>query len=716
MKHQTSEVHLRLSAIIFMLLLSVMSYGRKIYVSCNGSDSNTGTSLSPLKTIGGLQRFLSTVKDRNITVIFMEGRYECFRTFVVPTRFSSFTMKAAKANRIGITGSKTVAASSFQSVSDSFVIQRLRPEARGKVKVCNLKAQGITDYGDYFTPPPYGAHPHTPSHPLQLMVNGGTMPIARYPDEDWMKVGKVSDRGAISKIDGFKEPKDTTNRGGSFAYFDDEPKRWTHAEDVWLSGFFYWGWCREQVRVSEIDTLKHEFHLASALVYGIGAADNDEPEGMKAGSLSEVRRYYAFNLLEEISRPGEWYLDGSAGFLYWWPVDGYEKKDISVTVADRPFIVGEDVSNVTVSGFDFYGGKAGAVTLTGGGGNRIQSCSFTGFREAAVIIKGSGNRVENCSFDDVNGAVVAEGGDRKTLRSGGIVITDCLFSRFNNAAVRLQGVGTEISHCEFRDADNSAINFNGNDHVIEYNIFDSLFTNIGDDRNVVGMGRNPSYQGSEIRYNLFSNIGKEPNSCQSVYIDDGSCGTRVFGNIFYRAGSGKNACVYTNGGSYNCFENNIFIDNPIAYHLGNCFHWWAKERLVNYLAPDGDFTIALTKDVDIKSPIWRKRYPLLTNYFDDDPATPKGNVFRNNAVINSNTAVKGNRIEENVRRVQSRLTEDNYVVSGLNHTFGEWKRILSDGSFQKSVRQKLPEFRKIPFSEIGKRSQTEVESKVLRSY
>ena len=701
---KTQNIYHKLFLIALLLFFSTGSHCKTIYVSYGGSDTNQGTFSCPVKTIAGLERIISNLSDRHVTVVFSEGSYSCLKTFNIPPRFSSFIMKAAKGAHVEITGSCRIDASMFKPVTDSSVILRIKPEARNKVLACNLRDIGITDYGDYFTPSPYGAHSVTPLRPLLLVADGRIMPISQYPNDGWMKVGRVSDRGSISKIDGFREPNDTTNRGGTFAYFGDEPKRWAKATDVWLSGFFYWGWYREQARVSEIDTLKHEFRLASALRYGIAAADNDEPEGWAAGRFSDIRRFYAFNLLEEIDRPGEWYLDRSTGILYWWPVDDYKNNVISVIVANEPLICGDGVSNATVSGLHFVGGKSGAIVFTGGKGNTIESCSFYGFRETAVVIRGNGNHVENCNFSDINGAVVAEGGNRRTLQSGQIVISDCMFNRYTNTAVDLQGVGTKITHCEFHNADNSAISFKGNDHIIEYCVFDSIFNHSGDDQNVVGMGRNPSYQGSVIRYNLFSNIGKQPNSCQAVYIDDGSCGVSVFGNVFYRAGSGKNACVYTNGGSYNHFENNIFIDNPVAYHLGNCFHWWAKDRLRNYLSPGGDFVIALTKDVDIRSNIWRKRYPLLYNYFDDDPATPKGNTFINNVVINSAMVVRGDTIEPNVRYVQSREAVDNYLHNGVVHTFSEWKQLLSEQQFQSDVLKFLPKFRYIPFSKIGNKT------------
>ncbi len=108
--------------------------------------------------------------------------------------------------------------------------------------------------------------------------------------------------------------------------------------------------------------------------------------------------------------------------------------------------------------------------------------------------------------------------------------------------------------------------------MIICNRFDSLYNKGGDDLNVVGIGRNPSYYGSQIKFNIFTNIGLEPNNVSSIYLDDGCCGTTLFGNIFHKASSKQIGTVFTNGGSDNVIENNIFIDVNVGFHFGNCFY------------------------------------------------------------------------------------------------------------------------------------------------
>src|SRR5258708_37181419 len=60
------------------------------------------------------------------------------------------------------------------------------------------------------------------------------------------------------------------------------------------------------------------------------------------------------------------------------------------------------------------------------------------------------------------------------------------------------------------------------------------------------------------------------------YFDDGACGSEVYGNVFYAAGS---RTIMGGGGSYNHIFNNVFIDSKLAFHLDDRLSNWAKRSL-----------------------------------------------------------------------------------------------------------------------------------------
>ena len=44
------------------------------------------------------------------------------------------------------------------------------------------------------------------------------------------------------------------------------------------------------------------------------------------------QRFYAYNLLEELDAPGEWYLDRQKGLLYFYPPSDCQEADVRFSV------------------------------------------------------------------------------------------------------------------------------------------------------------------------------------------------------------------------------------------------------------------------------------------------------------------------------------------------------------------------------------------------
>ena len=71
-----------------------------------------------------------------------------------------------------------------------------------------------------------------------------------------------------------------------------------------MHGYWVWDYQDEYHAVDRLDTAKQEvwpkppYHF-----YG----------------YHENARYYFLNVLEELDRPGEWYLDRQTGMIYFWP-------------------------------------------------------------------------------------------------------------------------------------------------------------------------------------------------------------------------------------------------------------------------------------------------------------------------------------------------------------------------------------------------------------
>ncbi|MEI6502345.1 MAG: right-handed parallel beta-helix repeat-containing protein, partial [Armatimonadota bacterium] len=132
--------------------------------------------------------------------------------------------------------------------------------------------------------------------------------------------------------------------------------------------------------------------------------------------------------------------------------------------------------------------------------------------------------------------------------------------------VGCNGVGNRISHNLIHDCPRFGIAWGGSDHVFEYNEIRHCDLETADCGAIYSWQVDWSKRGTQIRYNYLHDIigfgmenGKwtSPHMNWGVYLDDGTCGTHVYGNIVARTILGG---VHYHGGRDNVVENNILID------------------------------------------------------------------------------------------------------------------------------------------------------------
>ena len=179
-------------------------------------------------------------------------------------------------------------------------------------------------------------------------------------------------------------------------------------------------------------------------------------------------------------------------------------------------------------------------------------CTLRNLGSWGVIIEGgSKNGVVGCDIYQVgdggiglNGYSIYQLGNsgmgRKTLTPAGHFadnnhIHD--FSRWNHMyqpAISIGGVGNRATHNLIHNAPHMAIEFSGNDHLIEFNeIHDVCRESI--DAGAIYAGGDWTMRGTLIRNNYLHHIiGFEGRGCVGIYLDDLFCGTTIFGNVFYQ--------------------------------------------------------------------------------------------------------------------------------------------------------------------------------------
>ena len=728
---------------LLALLLLAMAAGsaREIVLSPRGSDRNPGTRELPFQT---LERARDTIRahrkahpgsSEQFTVLLCGGTYRLDRTFELGpedngTPGAPVTYSCMPGEEVRISGGLEIPPGAFSPVHDADALRRLPPSSRSHVFQTDLNSYGIHNYGEHRQ---FGhGQPVVPA-PMELFWNDSVMTLARYPNSGAILMGPVVDPGSIPRTG------DHSNRPGRFLYTDPRHGRWTGVPDVWLQGYFHYGFADDKIRVAAIDTVAKEIRLASPHVYGLGSGEN-------------FNQYVALNLLEELDEPGEWYMDRVSGTLFFWPPTGRMEKAVTVSLLEQPLLALDNTSHIVLRGLIVECGRGIGISLEGGSQNRITGCVIRNMGTVAVMTgqgarqtrpgiltddyegvpvsrevgsfnshfylhttwernAGTGHRIDHCEiYATGSGGIILGGGSKKNLSAGGSAVTDCRIHDFNRrnkagaAGVSVDGCGNAVAHNEIYNGDLQAIVVRGNDHLFEYNRIHDVATN-SNDASAWYQGRDPSDRGSVIRYNYFHHVGRPDRKwTMGVYFDDATCGILVEGNIFYRVAS--YGTVYSNGGHDLVVRNNIFIEGyGPAYQLKSMWYDFGMSEIPYFFGENGVYTRRLTRSVNIRRPPYSEHYPLLMDWLDllPDGTTyvgmrPRRNVFEQNVLV---------KYEETFRLV-GKYAQTEF---GENYITQEDPGFVNAAAMDFSLRadsevyRRLPGFARIPFDQIGPRSE-----------
>jgi hypothetical protein len=181
----------------------------------------------------------------------------------------------------------------------------------------------------------------------------------------------------------------------------------------------------------------------------------------------------------------------------------------------------------------------------------------------------------------------------------------------------------------------------------------------------------------------------------AIYFDDGDGGDLVLGNIFVRCGDpggGAFGTIFSHGGHGIRAENNIFIDCKRAFGSVP----WDDQRWKNALdgGQDCHFQEKLLKEVDITKPPYTTRYPELVGFMNPKPGEARVSRARNNVLVRAADAANGNwTFDEN------ELWRTDGDPGFIDAAKGNY-RLRDDAEIFKQ----LPDFKPIPFQQIGPRS------------
>ena len=581
-----------------------------LFVANNGNDTwsgrlsepNAAQTDGPFATLERARDEIRKMKrageipEGGVTVEMCGGMYQREQAFELSAEDSGsedapVVYRAQQGETVRLAGGKVV--TGFEPVTDPAILERLSPEARGKVLQADLKALGISDFGE------------ARGGGIELFFDDKPMTLARWPNEGFIHIADLVGGNPVD-VRGTKGDKI-----GKFMYEGDRPKRWDGEKDIWVHGYWFWDWSDQRHKVESIDT---EQRIISVVPPYHGY-------GYRVGQW-----FYSFNILAEIDVPGEWYLDRETGILYFWPPESIEQGQPTVSVIDT-MVKMEDVEHVTIRGITFEAARGTAITIAGGNHNHIVGCKLRNLGSWAVNISGGKyNGVMGCDiYETGSGGISLSGGNRERLEPAGHYAENNhihhygRWNRMYQPAISLNGVGNRASHNLIHNAPHMAISFSGNDHLIEFNEIHSVCYE-SNDAGAMYSGRDWTMRGTMVRHNFLHHInGFEGRGCVGVYLDDMLCGITIYGNVFYKV----TRAAFIGGGRDCIVENNIFVDCNPALHIDARAMGWAgyhvnttmKERLLA---------------MPYKEKLWAERYPKLVDIWEDEPAAPKGNIVARN--------------------------------------------------------------------------------------
>jgi len=729
---------------VFLLGLGVMFFScaqneGDIYVSPEGNDSNNGTIDKPLATISAARDKLRKLKKEGewpnnaVHIYLKEGIYELDETLVFNeldsgTINSPLIISSYNNEKVSISGGRVISSEDFSPVDDQKILQRIiSDDARKKILQADLKSLGISDYGAFKQ---HGFSVAILPAPMELFVDGKPEILARWPNQGTVYIPEVLDEGSLPIEEDF------SYRGGTFMYDDERHELWKEPENVWLWGYFKAGYADDNIGIESIDTVENTIKLKNPHIFGITKTNREhEWTGRNTG-------YYAYNILEEIDMPGEYYIDHETGVLYYYPAKNFDDAKIVVSLLEEPLLALEGVSNIIFEGVTIEYGKGMGVYIERGRNNKFRGCTvrnfgtlafmfgkgitgadypiheFTGSLKSRAIGNLKAHHYQNTQFYNFpgknhgiigcdiyytgTGGLVLSGGNRTTLERGNNYIENSNIHTFNRhnktyaAGITLYGVGNSIKHCYIHDAPHQGIALFGNEHLIEYNKFEELVKNVHDN-GAIYMGRNPSERGNVIQYNYFANLGKEGYKNCALHMDDGSSDFVVKGNIFYKSAKMDFGAIVMNGGSDNLIINNIILEGTNGIWLedpiiaGTPFYLEAAG-----LARGGIYWQRMRDDLDITSEAWKEKYPEFAKLFDQETPFLNNNRVKNNVFYKTNYMISKHGFDS----TRFEVWEDNWItdqdpgfVDLENQNFNLKKDAI--------VYDKIPGFETIPFDKIG---------------
>jgi len=505
------------------------------YVAVNGDDSwsgrlphaNVKRTDGPFATLQAAckaSRKLGTKQQKKI--IIQQGQYFFDEPLVLTDRDAGLSIESASGAKVDIYGGRQVIG--WKKDGEKFYSAEV-PGVKG----------GSRDF-------------------RALVVNGRFCPRARLPEKGYFEHLSNFNVPWMSTTGGGWKRKPTKEELTTLKYRPEDLGPWLDINNAEVTVYHMWD--ESMVGVSAMDTVSHTLTFAN-------------PSGHPPGAFG-IKKYVVRNVREGLTRPGQWYLDRSAGKVVYWPGPGEDMAKSEVFAPTIESIIriegtkDKPAGDITIRGITlsvtttpleaggFGAGKfEGAVTITSARNCRLLELEIVNVGGQGIKASGDNLRIERCHVHHTGACGIR-------CRGTGCIVSDNHIHDVGltyPSAIALQGGGRDcrISHNEIHETPYTAVNCGGQNNRIEHNLIYHAMQELHDGAGIYCFAGN----GLVLRGNFIRDIVDTGGyGASAYYLDERSENCLVEGNLSV----GIARPSHNHMAKRNTIRNNVFISDADA--------------------------------------------------------------------------------------------------------------------------------------------------------
>lgn len=632
--------------------------GITIYVAPYGNDKNPGTLEQPLATLQGAVDAVRAAKttDAPITeVVFRGGDY--YRTNNVEMNVSDsgtdetpIVYRAYEGEVPRLLGSAPVDVTQATKVTDAATLARMHDDAMGKLIRVDLAAQGFTknDICDTSKETYLEYSLQYDDNYNAIFIDGYEQDLAQWPN------GRGNFTTWAKSVNNY-----------CIQYKEETPARWVNAKNWWVGAYPNYDYAYTTTTPTALDPVSKTITLTS--------------KSYVTFTNPYSKRWKAFNLLEELDVPGEFYIDRDEMALYLYPPHTLKDSKVTMSVIRPRLLNITDAKNIVFEGLVFSETRHDAVRTQDVRNIDFINCTFNNIGHGALTMSGTktvqtvdkigvdrGCKVDaaydmdvrGCVFDHIGySAITVQGGNIDTLTPSNNVVEDCYISRTNlrywqTNAVHLFGCGNVVRNNVFSNTRQQCIYIMGNDNIVERNELYDCIREVGDAA-AIYQGRTHLYRGTHIRQNFLHDIWPSDPHITSgtiaLYQDDGQTGNFLYENIIVNCSRAYNS---NHAGEIE-FMNNTIVD---------CNSRWAfhDNGITEGDFPDKTYygTVQQTIDNIVNKELFFSRYPGLKEWAETHRNPKTKNRIEGNLIVGKSSEKVGTQDKKYTKFINNVILEE----------------------------------------------------------